>query len=628
MKKAARLVAVVGILATIAVACGGDDGGEGPTGPTAGSGATGETGAIPTGGTVQLGLVGDVGAAFDPQKEYYNVSFEYFRCCLLRTLFSTNGMPVDQGGSELRRDLAAGDPILSEDGLTWTFTLKSGVYYSPPFQDTQVTAQDIIRALEREADPKASTGGYSFYYSPIEGFDDFGAGDAESISGLSAPDDQTLVVKTTAPTGDLAWRFALHASAPIPPNGDARLGAADGHTKNYGRFLVATGPYMFEGTDQLDFSAPADEQEPVSGYVPGRQIILVRNPSWDPATDELRPAYVDRMEAAIGGDVSDLYNKIETGDLDYVLDIQPPADVLQRYSTDPDRQQYLTTYPTNSISYTSMNLAVAPFDDIHVRRAINFAIDKAGIRQLAGGPLTGTNAGHIFPDGLLNNLLKDYDPYESPDDAGDIEAAKAEMAQSKYDTNQDGVCDDRACDGILSITSADDPFPRQAALISQNLEPLGITLDVKALEVSTMFSKCYTYSNRTPLCLALGWIQDYPDAITFGPPLFGSSSLTPGCCNYNGLGATPDQLKEWGYSITSVPSVDDQLEECGATPVGDERTQCWADLDKYLMEEVVPYVPRSFSNQNDIYSVNVVNHSFDELSGTTALDHLAVAPSA
>jgi peptide/nickel transport system substrate-binding protein len=384
---------------------------------------------------------------------------------------------------------------------------------------------------------------------------------------------------------------------------------------------------MFEGTDQLDFSLPPDEQPQVSGYIPGRQIVLVRNPSWDPATDELRPAYLDGMEAAIGGDVADLYNRVEAGDLDYVVDAQPPADVLQRYSTDPDLQPYLTTYPQNALTYTSFNLAVAPFDDIHVRKAINFAFDKAGIRQLAGGPLTGTNAGHIFPNGLTNNLLLDYDPYPSPDDSGDIEAAKAEMAQSKYDTNGDGSCDDPSCKGILSMTSNVDPNPRQAQLIAQTLEPLGITLDIKELELSTMYAKCYGLSNRTPFCLALGWIQDFPDPITFGPPLFGSESLTPSCCNYNTLGATPEQLKEWGYSITSVPSVDDQLDACKALPVGDERTQCWADFDKYLMEQVVPYVPRSFTNQNEIYSANVVNHSFGEFAGMTSFDHMAIASS-
>src|SRR5262245_33582893 len=158
MKKAARLVAVVGVLAIIAAACGGDDGGGDTTGPTATgtSGATGESGAIPTGGTVKLAAVGDVSSAFDPQKEYYQLSFEYFKCCLLRTLYSTNGKPVGEGGSELMPDIASGDAEISDDGLTWTFTLKTGIYYAPPLDDIQVTAQDFIRAIEREADPKAS----------------------------------------------------------------------------------------------------------------------------------------------------------------------------------------------------------------------------------------------------------------------------------------------------------------------------------------------------------------------------------------------------------------------------------------------------------------------------------------
>ena len=47
------------------------------------------------------------------------------------------------------------------------------------------------------------------------------------------------------------------------------MGAAEGHDKNYGRFLVATGPYEFEGADALDFSQPAADQTPVAGYTPG-----------------------------------------------------------------------------------------------------------------------------------------------------------------------------------------------------------------------------------------------------------------------------------------------------------------------------------------------------------------------
>ena len=83
---------------------------------------------------------------------------------------------------------------MSEDGLTWTISIKQGVHYAPPFDNVEITAGDFIRAMEREADPAASSGGYSFYYSAIEGFDDFGAGKAEVDLGhdrgrrLHAPD--------------------------------------------------------------------------------------------------------------------------------------------------------------------------------------------------------------------------------------------------------------------------------------------------------------------------------------------------------------------------------------------------------------------------------------------------------
>ena len=553
MRKVVRSIAVVAVLAIVAAACSKSGTPETSTSGSAGAG-------IQPGGTLNLAQTSDVSSAFDPQKEYYQVSFSYFKCCLLRTLLSTKPVPIDDGGGDIQPDLATALPTVSDDGLTYTFSIKPGIMYSPPLQDVEVTAQDFIRALERESDPKASANGYPFYYSVIEGFDDYGAGKADSISGLSAPDDHTLVVKLTEPAGDMPWRFTMPATAPIPPNPSdpkAVLGVAEGHTTNYGRFLVATGPYMFEGTDALDFSVPASDQTPVSGYVPSRSMVLVRNPSYDPATDGLRPAYPDRIETTIGGDTQDLYNKVETGEVDYVVDAHPPANVLQEYSTNPDKQPYLHTYPQNANYYIAMNLGVPPFDDIHVRKAMNWVFDKAGSIQLSGGALTGSVEGHIFPDGLINNELKDYDPYATEGGHGDLEKAKAEMAQSKYDTNGDGVCDDPVCQNVIALGVQQDPGPRRMALFTQNLKGIGIKIIPKALDGPVIYSKCISSPDKFPLCVYVGWIQDYADAYTFGPPLFGSSSLYPACCNYALLGASAKQLTDWGYPAgTTVPSVD------------------------------------------------------------------------
>ncbi|MEP6973430.1 MAG: ABC transporter substrate-binding protein [Actinomycetota bacterium] len=616
------MIAIVAVLGMVAAACGGSNGGgTGNTGATGGTGATGDL----SGGTLRMAMLGDVSAAFDPQKEYYSVTWEYLRCCLLRTLMSYKGTPTADGGTQVFPDLAAADPTVSDDQLTWTYKIKPGVHYGDPFTDVEVTAQDFIRALEREANPKANVGGYSFYYSVIKGFDDFAAGKADTITGLSAPDASTLKIEVTAPTADLSYRLAMPAAAPIPPNGNARGGVADGHDKNYGRFLVSTGPYEFEGADQLDFSGPAADQAPAAGYTPGRSIVLVRNPGWDAATDDLRPAYPDRIEVTIGGNNDDLYNKIKDNSLDFVVDGVPPADVIREYQTNPDLQSKINVYPSDGLRYVSFNMLVPPFDDVHVRKAFNWALDKQGMRQLRGGETTGEIAGHIMVNSLENNILKDYDPYSTPNAAGDIAKAKAEMAMSKYDTNQDGTCDAPECQGILAVTDREDPYPKQAALIEPMVEQLGMSFDVKELERTTMYTKCNDLNSLVGICLGPAWGKDYPAGYTFAGPLFDSISLWESCCNYNGLGATPDQIKGWGYTaVTSVDSVDDKIAACGAT-TGDALFQCWADFDTFLMENEVPFAPYLFDNSVDITSDNVINYSFDQFAGLAAFDQMAVA---
>ena len=353
--------------------------------------------------------------------------------------------------------------------------------------------------------------------------------------------------------------------------------------------------------------------------------MLVRNPGWDAATDDLRPAYPDRIEVTIGGDNDDLYNQIKSNDLDYVVDGAVPPDTIQEYATNPDLQSKINVYPSDALRYISFNFLVPPFDDVHVRKAFNWALDKAGMRQLRGGATTGEIAGHIMVNSLENNLLKDYDPYATPNGAGDIEKAKEEMAQSKYDTNQDGECDAPECSGILAVTAVEDPYPKQAALIVPIMEQLGLTFDIKELAIGTMYNKCNDLHSLVGICLGPGWGKDYPAGYTFAAPLFDSSSLFPSCCNYSGLGASPDQIKEWGYTtVTSVDSVDDKIAACGEVE-GDDLFQCWADVDTFLMENVVPFAPYLFDNAVDIISDNIINYSFDQFAGLAAFDQLAVA---
>ena len=122
----------------------------------------------------------------------------------------------------------------------------------------------------------------------------------------------TLVVHLTHPAGDLADLFAMPATAPIPPvPRSSRFGVAEG-VDGYGRFLVASGPYMIEGSEDLDLSVPPEDRAPISGYVPGRSLTLVRNPSWERESDALRPAYVDRIEVTIVGGIGEAVRQVQT----------------------------------------------------------------------------------------------------------------------------------------------------------------------------------------------------------------------------------------------------------------------------------------------------------------------------
>jgi peptide/nickel transport system substrate-binding protein len=625
-------------------ACGGTASTEpGPPGQTsAATEAAPEEATLARGGTLRVGLVewaqheqdlstsdGAVRYAFDPQVEYYSTAFELFRCCLLRTLLSYNGRPADEGGAELRPDLAAGMPEVSSDGLTWTFRLKPGLHYAPPFEDTPIVATDFVRALERTlSTPDASAesfggdeqlplGNYADYYSPlIEGAQAFADGQTTSISGLETPDDSTLVVYLTEPAGDLGFRLSLPAAAPIPP------GAAEGHDDGYGPFLVASGPYMIEGSEQLDFSRPPADQEPVSGYLPGTSLTFVRNPSWHRASDGLREAYADRIELAIGLDADAAYTMVERGELDLVLDSSPPAELAARFERDPELEDRLLQYPVDMVRYAALVLAAPPFDDVHVRKAVNLVVDKARLVELSGGPLAARVASHIAPDSIEANLLLDYDPYSTPGDRGDVEAARAEIAKSSYDRDGDGVCNDEACTEVTTLALVDRPRDsRLASAFEEDLAKIGITLATEELPLGELFTELATGRTGAALAFNLRWGKDFPSASGWFPPLF-ASMLDP-AANPSLVGVSPDRLEEWGYPVTSVPGVDPELADCQAV-LGGAQTECWAGLDQKLMETVVPWVPLVQHAETRIVSERVAAVSVDQFVNRVALDRVAL----
>ena len=575
----------------------------------------------------------DTTAVMDPQKEYYQLPWGLYRCCLLRTLLSYNGLDVAHGGNTLRPDLASDMPAVSPDGLVWTFHLKQGLHYAPPLQNVEITSADIVRALMREGTP-AVAAPYSFYYTSIEGFSDFMSGKAKTISGLVTPDKYTLEVHLTAPAGDLGYRFQLPATAPIPPSPSdpsAPLGVATGHNDDYGRFLVASGPYMYEGSENVDFSLPLKQQKPASGYQVAKDIMMVRNPSW--SQDDLRPAYVDAVDFVIspGAEAAILEKKVIDNEIDTVSANGVTPATLRQFQTTPELQNRISINQTAANYYISLNLAVPPFDDLAVRKAVSYAIDKAGYQRLNGGPTaTGPAAGHFVPNVDENNLLANYNPYATPnnlgaDDPAGLQLAQNAMKQSKYDTNHDGMCDAPECKNILAIGEVGAVGSAIDQLFTGNLAKIGIQLNFKEFTNSAAYNKIFDPKNHIALSDFGGWIHDYPDGYTWWYPImYGPNIVSQYNTNYSMVGASPAQLKEYGYSITTVPSMDAQIEKC-IPLTGQARLQCWVDDDKYFMENIVADVPLVFSNNVNIISDRVTNYTWSIADGGPAFDHLALA---
>ena len=214
-----------------------------------------------------------------------------------------------------------------------------------------------------------------------------------------------------------------------------------------------------------------------------------------------------------------------------------------------------------------MNLTQPPFDDVHVRRAMNWVMDKTAMVQAWGGPAIGKVANHIAPDTLFGNQLAEYAPYRTPGDHGSVAKAKAAMKGSKYDTKGDGTCSASACKNVLLLTdthAVDQKHARRS--IQAAAAKIGITFTVR--QVAGAYPVAPDAGEEHPdrpvpglgqglrrsadvLQPALRRPHDHPARAT------STTSL---------VGITPAQAKGLGLTgnVKGIPSVDAQLDRCAA----------------------------------------------------------------
>jgi hypothetical protein len=594
----------------------------------------------PVGGTLRIGMTSATFWGMDPRDEWNFATWELFRCCLVRTLMSYD---VSGTNADLRPipDLASAPPEISTDGLTWTFRLRTGIHYAPPLDDVEITSGDFVRAITRAAatyDPV--THALPGYFQVIDGFLDYADGRASSIAGLQTPDPHTLRIVTTQLDSRLLYLLALPMSAPIPPlpgGTDAPFGVATGYEEDpeptggkdgYGRVLAASGPYMYEGADQVDYTLAPEERMPAVGFVPPKvhddefgnlivdefnSITLVRNPSWHPEDDPLRPALADRMEIT-GGEPEELFGMLDEGALDLVFDDQPPQPLLRRYQRDPELRPLISSPEgTAFIVFASFNVARPPFDDIAVRRAVAFAMDRLELAGYMLGPI-GRGAEHFASDAFEASLLASWTGIPG-EGHGDQAAAREAMRDSRYATGD--RCSDPICDGVPILVR--DVMEPGLDAFGDALRDLGIQ---PRFIVDPNPYGCLDPEAELAMCVGLGWGPDYPSPAQF----VGSFFRSDGELAMTRLGASPAELRRWGYDVVQVPSVDDQIARC-SRELGSRQAACWARLDQYMVTEVMAAVPLGESAVLRISTPALGPIEWDDVLLTPALERIA-APAA
>jgi ABC-type transport system substrate-binding protein len=370
---------------------------------------------------------------------------------------------------------------VSEDGLTYTFTLREGIRFS---NGREITGDDVKYSFERLLNPETASP-TAYFFNMIEGADAVIAGETTELSGITV-EGRTITFRMTRPEWTLTQRFALPAGFIIAREGVEAAG------EDFGRQPLGAGPFTLES------------------WQSGVQLIAVRNPNY---YNEGFPL-VDRVQIDIGVDPSVGVLRIENGEADLSLDFVPNSD-YPRIVSDPalaDNLLEITAFP--NVQYLIPNTREgSPFASADVRRAMSMAIDRDRLSLIYNNravPATGLIPPTVLGDNAALTAM--YDP----------EAAQALLAEAGF---ADGFSTT-----IVSTTDPTDVSVAQA--IIEDWAAVGVTTDLLSLEFAQWLDVAGNRPEEMPVGF-IGWFLDYQDPSNVYEPLVAcEGSFNPGAhCN-------------------------------------------------------------------------------------------------
>lgn len=420
-KRTWRFIALMAVGALIVAACGGNSSssttsaGDGGTTTTAGPGATtttsGSAGEGKYGGVLKFQLLRDADAGYDPNLATLSTVYT-----ITQLMFDTLGEVMPDG--EIVPSLAT-EWDISDDELTYTFKLRDDVVFH---NGRPMTSADVKYTIERIQDPETN--------SPRRAV--FGV-----VDSIETPDDTTVVFHLNEPFAPFLAALSDITAAIVPQE----VVEAEGGTLNTNP--VGTGPFKF-----VEWEVD-------------RHVIVERNDDY--WRDGL--PYLDGIEFSFNADGNARASNVRSGTIDFLWN--SPPELVPVLRDDPN----IVTYGgegTQSFQYLLLNLNREPLDDVKVRQAIFWALDREAIR-IVSRPDTTTPLNSGF-------LPAEHWAGVQPDDF--IYEQDMEMAASLLE--EAGVGD--GFDMEILVLVGSDFHIRTAQVIQSQLEPLGINVTVTTVE--------------------------------------------------------------------------------------------------------------------------------------------------
>lgn len=419
---------------------------------------------------------------------------------------------------------------VSEDGTIYTFHIREDVLWS---DGEPVTANDFVYAWKRACDPKLepepSEYAYQLFYvkGAQDAFEEKGSLDDIAVTAI---DEKTLQVELIAPTPYFLNLTTFYTYMPVRQ--DAVEQDPTGWAINP-EIAVSNGPFV------------------LTGYTTGDRLVLSKNENYWQA-DKVS---VDRIEGTFIAEETTFFSAYEAGELDMIDDV-PIQEIPRLKENNPD----FYILPLVGTYYYIFNTEKAPFDDVKVRKAFTYAIDRTAVTEKI------TQGGEQPANGFVPPGLVDANGDEFRTVAGDfgIDPGLGNLEEAKALLEEAGYPNGEGFPEIEFITNTNEAHLAVAEAIQEMFKNnLGINMTITNQEWAVFQD---TRHNGAFLLARGGWLGDYADPMT----------MLDLWLSYGG-----NNDAQW-----NSPEYDALIEESKVTG-GQDRFQLLYDAEALLMEDMI-----------------------------------------